>query len=521
MTLIVILNDKRCLENYHLIDHNYFGERPVYGSNGAETMRVGTSQQAYSSSNTIIENNLFERCSGEVEVISIKSSDNIIRNNTLLECEGVVALRHGDRNTVNNNLFIGNGRRNTGGIRVVNAGHRIYDNLFTDNIIINKKLAQPYIAVDDVSGIQFKGNKVQLSKNYSAPGFITEKVKVPQLPDNTVIRKDKGASWFTNQVAQSTTNAHKECNVSPGTNLSEIVHSLEPGSIIILSKGTYPIQRSILIDKPLTIRAADPGNKPLIRFNGDKPDNMVTIADGGELKIENIAFDGVLEPGKALAKAGISTAFDMIQPYTLTVDGCEFQNFGEGGFFAVKGTKATFAKSVTIRNCLFRDLSGDAINYAAEKDDIGRYNADDMLIENCSFYRLLGLPINIYRGGSDESTAGPYITVRHCTFVDCCNKERGSVMRLIGPQVLTVENCNFDNSGRGGATIRLDEATWEKVRIANCNLWNSGRMVTTTAQAIQGKMYNFRPAYINAEAYDYTPVEGSELEKLSIGLKKK
>ena len=583
VTLIVILNDKRCLENYHLIDHNYFGERPVYGSNGAETMRVGTSQQAYSSSNTIIENNLFERCSGEVEVISIKSSDNIIRNNTLLECEGVVALRHGDRNTVNNNLFIGNGRRNTGGIRVVNAGHRIYDNLlvglagtrffsalgvmdavpnslpnrycqvvdvemfrntfvdctniefgtgkdmertlapekvsFTDNIIINKKLAQPYIAVDDVSGILFKGNKVQLSKNYSAPGFITEKVKVPQLPDNTVIRKDKGASWFTNQVARSTTNAHKECNVSPGTNLSEIVHSLEPGSIIILSKGTYPIQRSILIDKPLTIRAADPGNKPLIRFNGDKPDNMVTIADGGELKIENIAFDGVLEPGKALAKAGISTAFDMIQPYTLTVDGCEFQNFGEGGFFAIKGTKATFAKSVTIRNCFFRDLSGDAINYA-EKDDIGRYNADDMLIENCSFYRLLGLPINIYRGGSDESTAGPYVTIRHCTFVDCCNKERGSVMRLIGPQVLTVENCNFDNSGRGGATIRLDEATWEKVRIANCNLWNSGRMVTTTAQAIQGKMYNIRPAYTNAEAYDYVPVRGSELEKLSIGLRK-
>ena len=37
-----------------------------------------------------------------------------------------------------------------------------------------------------------------------------------------------------------------------------------------------------------------------------------------ELIIENIAFDGVLEPGKALAKAGISTVTDMIQPYTLT-----------------------------------------------------------------------------------------------------------------------------------------------------------------------------------------------------------
>ena len=395
VTLIVILNDERCLENHHQIDHNYFGERPVYGSNGAETMRVGTSQQAYSSSNTVIENNLFERCSGEVEVISIKSSDNVIRNNILLECEGVVALRHGDRNTVNNNLFIGNGLRNTGGIRVVNAGHQIYDNTlvglagtrffsalgvmdavpnslpnrycqvvdvkmyrntfvdctniefgtgkdmertlapdnvsFTDNIIINKELSQPYIAVDDVSGIQFKGNKVQLAKNYSAPGFTTEKLKAPQLPDQAAIRKDKGASWFENRVAQPSAKTHKEYNAAPGTDLSEIIRSAEPGGIIVLVEGTYPIQSAMFIDKPLTIRAANAANKPLVRFNGEKSDNMVTIADGGELIIENIAFDGVLEPGKALAKAGISTATDMIQPYTLTVDGCEFQNFGEGG----------------------------------------------------------------------------------------------------------------------------------------------------------------------------------------------
>lgn len=583
VTLIVILNDERCLENHHRIDHNYFGERPVYGSNGAETIRVGTSQQAYSSSRTVIENNLFERCSGEVEVASIKSSDNIIRNNTLLECEGVVALRHGDRNTVNNNLFIGNGLRNTGGIRVVNAGHQIYDNTlvglagtrffsalgvmnavpnslpnrycqvvnvkmyrntfvdcsniefgtgkdlertlapedvtFKDNIIINKELDEPYIAIDNVSGVRFEGNKVQLAHDYSAPGFATEKVKVPELPTDAAIRKDKGASWFTNRVATSAVKGHKEYKVAPGTDLSEIINSADAGSIITLEKGTYPIQRAMMIDKPLTIRAADAVNKPIVRFNGDKPDNMVTIADGGELIIMNIAFDGVLEPGKSLARAGISTAIDMIQPYTLTVDGCEFRNFGEGGFFAIKGTKATFAKSVTIKNCFFGDLSGDAINYAAEKDDIGRYNADDMLIENCAFHRLLGLPINIYRGGSDESTAGPYVTVRNCNFVDCCNKERGSVIRLIGPQVLTVENCNFDGSGRGGASIRLDEATWEKVRIADCNLWNSGRIVTTTSNAVEGKMYHILPVYTNAGTGDYTPVVGSELEQASIGLK--
>lgn len=584
VTLTVILNDERCLENHHQIDYNYFGERPVYGSNGAETIRVGTSPQAYTSSKTIIENNLFERCSGEVEVVSIKSCDNIIRNNVLLECEGVIALRHGKRNTVNNNLFIGHGRRNTGGIRVVDGEHQIYDNIlvglagsrffsalgvmdavpnslpnrycqvrdvkiyrntfvdctniefgtgkdmertlipqnvsFTDNIIINKRLKQPYLAIDDISGILFKNNKVQLIKDYTSLGFSNETLKRPQLPDDATIRINKGASWLENRKALSLTNTHKRYNISPDDNLADIIHFAESGSTLILAEGTYSIQQSIFIDKPLIVCAADVTHKPLIRFNGENPDNMVTIANGGHPVIKNIIFDGTLESGKALAKAGISTSPDMIQPYSLIVDSCTFQNFGESGFSPIKGTKSTFAKSITIKNCFFQDLSGDAINYAAEKDDIGRYNADDMLIENCSFYRLLGSAINIYRGGSDESTAGPYVTIQHCNFLDCCNKERGSVARLIGTQALTIENCNFDNSGRGGASIRLDEAIWEKIRIANCNLWNSGKIRTNTSQAVQGKMYNICPAYSDPEVHNYTPASGSRLQELHIGLKK-
>ena len=105
VTLIVMLNEERSQRNFHRIDHNVFGYRPVYGSNGAETIRVGTSHQAYESSNTIIEENFFDRCNGEVEVISIKSSDNIIRNNRFWECEGVLALRHGDRNEACGNVF--------------------------------------------------------------------------------------------------------------------------------------------------------------------------------------------------------------------------------------------------------------------------------------------------------------------------------------------------------------------------------------------------------------------------------
>lgn len=120
-----------------------------------------------------------------------------------------------------------------------------------------------------------------------------------------------------------------------------MVEQAEAGAVVELADagGDYAIVRAMVVKVPLTIRAAKGGARPVVRFNGQKGDNMVTIADGGELHIEGIAFSGALEAGKALAKAGISTAVDMIRPYNLWVDGCEFFDFGEGGFFAVKGTR--------------------------------------------------------------------------------------------------------------------------------------------------------------------------------------
>ncbi|MDE5695681.1 MAG: poly(beta-D-mannuronate) lyase, partial [Alistipes sp.] len=551
VTLIVMLNEERSQQNFHRIDHNHFAPRPVYGSNGAETIRIGTSQQAYKSSNTLVEENLFERCDGEVEVVSVKSSDNIIRRNVFFESQGVLALRHGDRNTAEENLFIGNGIRNTGGIRIVNAGHRVVrntlvglagerffsalavmnavpnslpnryclvedveiaDNLFVDcsniefgtgcdlertlapervtferNTIVNRALTEPFIAVDRTDGFAFRDNRVALGAECKAEGFRNVKAAYPALPSETEMRDGRGAARYR-PAAEACGRSEKVYTVHAGDDLPAVVEQAEAGATVVLADagGDYPVSRAMTVRVPLTIRAAGGGARPVVRFNGTRGDNMVTIADGGELRIEGIAFSGVLEPGKALAKAGISTAAEMIRPYNLYVDGCEFADFGEGGFFAVKGTQNTFAGRVEIRNSLFRNLSGDAIHYAAERDDKGRYNADDMLIENCSFYRILGLPINVYRGGSDESTAGPYVRVSRCNFEDCCNKERGSVVRLVGPQVLRIEGCNFSNSGRGGCAVRLDEATWEKVSIADCNLWNAGRILSMTGNAVEG-----------------------------------
>lgn len=128
--LAVILDDEKSRENYHSIDHNYFGRRPVLGSNGGEIIRVGVSQHCQFNSNTKISNNFFEYCDGETEIVSIKSCSNIIQDNIFKESQGSLVLRHGDNNIVLGNLFLGNDKVATGGVRVINKGQIVRNNVF-------------------------------------------------------------------------------------------------------------------------------------------------------------------------------------------------------------------------------------------------------------------------------------------------------------------------------------------------------------------------------------------------------
>jgi poly(beta-D-mannuronate) lyase len=124
-TLVVWLSDQ---PNYHRIDHNHFGPRPPLGENGGETIRVGTSDWSMSDSRTVVEHNYFEECDGEAEIISSKSCENIYRYNTFVRCSGALTLRHGNRCTIEGNFFLGEGKRGTGGVRVIGEDHRVFNN---------------------------------------------------------------------------------------------------------------------------------------------------------------------------------------------------------------------------------------------------------------------------------------------------------------------------------------------------------------------------------------------------------
>jgi poly(beta-D-mannuronate) lyase len=118
--------------NYHRIDHNHFGPRPPLGRNGGETIRIGDSEHSMQNSRTIVEDNLFEECDGEVEIISSKSCENLFRRNTFRKCDGTLTLRHGNRNRVEANWFLGGGKSGAGGVRVIGEGHRVINNYFSE-----------------------------------------------------------------------------------------------------------------------------------------------------------------------------------------------------------------------------------------------------------------------------------------------------------------------------------------------------------------------------------------------------
>lgn len=131
-TLVVWLEATNDQQNYHRIDHNYFGPRPPLGFNGGETIRVGTSETSLVNSYTIVEYNVFEKCNGETEIISNKSCGNIYRYNTFIDCEGCLTLRHGNNCTVEGNFFFGDRISGTGGVRIIGEDHKVINNYFQD-----------------------------------------------------------------------------------------------------------------------------------------------------------------------------------------------------------------------------------------------------------------------------------------------------------------------------------------------------------------------------------------------------
>ena len=173
VTMTVRLNTVESQENNHKIDHNYFGPIQNLGSNGGETLRIGTSHYSRSNSNTIVEANYFDRCNGEHEIISNKSCQNTYKNNIFYECTGTLTMRHGNRTMVDGNIFIGNNKPSTGGIRIINGEQTVINNYGVG-----------------LTGYRFRGAFVIMNGIYNSPINRYDQAKDAVVKNNTFVNCD-------------------------------------------------------------------------------------------------------------------------------------------------------------------------------------------------------------------------------------------------------------------------------------------------------------------------------------------
>jgi len=110
------------------IDHNHFHDVHFSGGNGWETIRSGVDMLAFTSTFSVIEQNLFVNDANDPEIVSLKSSDNVVRHNTLRRSNGQFVLRGGNRDLVYGNYVLGDGLATAKGLRVSGGNHRIFNN---------------------------------------------------------------------------------------------------------------------------------------------------------------------------------------------------------------------------------------------------------------------------------------------------------------------------------------------------------------------------------------------------------
>lgn len=194
---------KNGLQRLHILN-NRFRDRPLIDNqNGYEIIQIGWSGERASPSGSLIEGNVFERCDGENEIVSLKASDVVVRKNEFLESQGVLSLRSANRVLVEGNLFDGKSRDNTGGITAEGSDHVIKNNLFRSlkkprnfyfwSLAFLAASAENYGDNGDVAGygrprnILVTGNRFEQCDSRIAAGCYLRK-EFPLLPGNILVK---------------------------------------------------------------------------------------------------------------------------------------------------------------------------------------------------------------------------------------------------------------------------------------------------------------------------------------------
>jgi len=589
-TVRVDLEGNRSIKNYHKITNNYFGTRPPKGGPSAETIQIGNSYTSMAPSYTLVENNFFDRCNGEVEVISSKTNFNEFRNNVFYKSEGSLVTRHGNYCTVDGNYFIGDeNSEQIGGIRLIGTGHWVTNNYFynlkgkvfrsplavmngihksplnryiqvTDVVVAHNSWInctaplqfgvgsnvdqkdvlpaseirserplrtmvannliyhengdkQPVVAHDSLDGINFKSNVINnQGVGFKQPdGFILSDFSLSKLEEHVYMpitdlsaiqpyagfefdqithdlfgnsRKENnsigavsgssalkpnlmddskyGPNWYPKKSKINKSETH---DVGSVAELEVAVQQANDGAIINLTAEKYELKSSLKIDKKLIIQSADSSKKATIVYQGAAKTPAFEMNPKGKLTLKGIHLKG---SGSQYAFASLQS--NMSSLYNLNVVACEISDFDH----VVLAYKYSFSEYIKFKNTKISNCNNGLV-LAAENDDRGDYNAENVFIDNCQFTNVAKNTINYYRGGYDESTVGGNLVVTNSTFINCGAKEtNGTLINTYGIINVSIADNQFLNN-----KVKMVAHLWGAKNNSHSNneIRNSGEIV--------------------------------------------
>jgi len=527
VTLSVQLHDRNGngrvnLENHHRIDHNYFGPRSVLGSNGGETIRIGNSWNSLSDSLTTVENNFFDRCNGEVEIISNKSGGNVFRGNVFYESRGTLTLRHGNNNLVEDNVFIGNRVPHTGGIRVINknqvvrnnymyglTGHRfgggfvimngIYDSpinryhqvdnaLIENNSIIDvdyielaagsdeERSAPPVNSVFRANLVYTEGGKNNIREHDDISG-----IKFTENSIHEDVKLEKGANGllYPADPALASTGASRDLAVLDRTQVGPSWYP-KPGQKDRFAGGKT--------------REVAPGlNTLAVAIDNAGPGDVLELAPGDYIASTTIVVATpvtVLGNGEARISSERMALFDIVEGGSLKLDGVRIS-----GEFGPRHPGSTIIRTVPwtivsnfaliVENSTIENLnSGPLFSFF----DACKYTfADRIEIRNTVFKAISGTVLKMNREVDNRGIYnGEYITIADSYFENvggaiadiyrCCTDEStfGPHFVMSGSKAVSV---GIDERNPTGASVRLLGA--QVVNIADNDFTGSKPILVT------------------------------------------
>lgn len=511
VTLIVRLNTKESIENNHIIEANYFGPRQNLGSNGGETLRVGTSHYSMEKSNTLVQGNYFDRCDGEHEIISNKCDQTTYKNNVFFESIGTLTMRHGDETLVEGNVFLGNRKRNTGGIRVINGqqtvrnnygygltGYRFRGALVVMNGVPNSPLNR-YFQVEDAiiennvfvdsdhvqlcAGSDAERSATPINSTFKSNTFYLEK------PSKLVtIYDDISGIAFENNLTNHPINK----TLTSGFEVENMSLTKDKNGLLMPMIGEKVIAPALADEIPSTENtgaawyskadkriAFESGKTTIVAagvntlfdaIKNSQPGDILELRDNERYELTKLPL--IQHPLTIKASEGKTplilwekkAAFDIVNGGELRLKGLTFdgENAPDGsGNAVIRTSKYSMNKNYSLRieNCAFDNLD---VNHSFDVIRIYKNTfADEIHISNSTFNNITGHVMALDKETDD-------VGIYNAEFVTLHN----NIFTNIGGAVLSLHRGGKDES-TFGPFLDMDHCTFENVGFDSRNKYKA------------------------------------------------